>query len=878
MSATMQCEFKSRPAKRFFHRCQTCRSEWPTSLEYCRRCATWLGSTYDSEDILWYVPVNGFLTSNKRNIPEGVYETTMLTIAAYDSFYASSSRCPELLLEAARQMVASGGLLTRSPGGHLTGCFINRNLADAAILSVQCALVVQNECEKNGLNMFAGINTGPVLIGTQIVEGHERSQCVVSGNVVARSEAVAFSLYPRMVILSPATFKLVTSRYECYGTGPLALWGTYPQTPKIIYVVAGSKKVTNWRHRLDDDSVPLIGRRGELDLLCHYWERTVSKKTVTGPLIHLVGEPGSGKSKLLQAFLAKASPGVKHMIAVKLAGANYGGRPGLMLEEFANACAAEGILSATRTCEVPGQGSETPQSSIPKSHHARVRLVSQLLTELESRGPALIVIDDVHWTDRASLRALGEAFSHLPPGVMVIASYRPSGFALAELLPQPMTRRIVMQPLDEAEARQVSKLHMKDGKRLSGTAWRELWKKSRGNPLYVEEATKLLVSRSETSPREAPQDAAQSRRALPGSRSGLLSARIREWADRELYELRRTVTFRWDTSPRGRLAGLETQVNDWLDRLETQNYLERIELAECLDELEHFQNRVVEICLVGGLSRPLTTRLGEALSRLYEGSYGDYCRYLRRTSRLEKNRLRAGNQALRVGDRALRAGKLRHATRFFRIAEDTLPSDYPLERDLLEKAGDANLMLGRSVEAARLYERLLSESRITDPHDDVAHKLLAARILTGEKQILAFFENGDDRCPWHLFLRGVATLLAGESPTSLKCAEKAEQTSSDWVIGAGSCLIQALATLSNGNREDALLFCKRAAEKMESGGASLLSLGLHWMLSQVKEGAPSNRHVSMSKAIARKLGMRSAHGYRIPHLLTTDRRIHQRPE
>ena len=174
MKASVQLKFESKRAKRLFHRCQTCRSEWPTSLEYCRRCATWLGSTYDSEDILWYVPASEFPIGAKPNIPDGIYEATVLTIGACDSFYASRSRCPELLLEAARQMVASGGLLTRTPGGHLAGCFINRNLADAAILSVQSARTVQSESEKCGLNMFLGINTGPVFIGTQVVEGREK--------------------------------------------------------------------------------------------------------------------------------------------------------------------------------------------------------------------------------------------------------------------------------------------------------------------------------------------------------------------------------------------------------------------------------------------------------------------------------------------------------------------------------------------------------------------------------------------------------------------------------------------------------------------------------------------------------------------------------
>ena len=150
----MELEFQAKPGKRFFHRCQVCGSEWPTSAEYCRRCAVWLGSTCNTEDILWYVPANEFATGAKRNISDGIYEATVLTIAACDSVYVSPSRCPELLLEATSQMIASGGAITRGPGGHLAGCFASRNLIEAATRSVQCARSVQIESEKYGLKIF----------------------------------------------------------------------------------------------------------------------------------------------------------------------------------------------------------------------------------------------------------------------------------------------------------------------------------------------------------------------------------------------------------------------------------------------------------------------------------------------------------------------------------------------------------------------------------------------------------------------------------------------------------------------------------------------------------------------------------------------------
>jgi hypothetical protein len=439
-------------------------------------------------------------------------------------------------------------------------------------------------------------------------------------------------------------------------------------------------------------------------------------------LIHLIGEPGTGKSKLLQAFLEKVSKTGEQTVLVKLAGANYGGRSGLLLEEFLSECYKEGVLSANIV-----------RNPIPESFPTRVRLISRLIGELKGRCPSLILIDDVHWADRASIKIFGKVFTSLPANMMVIASYRPSGSELAKMLTNASAIQIILGPLDEDEAKQISKMQSRKGRWIAGSTWDDIWEKSRGNPLYVEEATRLLLARRKSSLRKTSPDTDSATRTLPGTLSGLLTTRIREWADRELNELRQELTLQWGRQVHSRLADLETQVNDWLDRLETQGYLERAKLAECMEELEHFQNKVIELCLAGGLSRFLTTRLGESLSRLYEGSYEDHYRYLRQRSKSGENRPQIGNQALRVAERALQSGKLREAVRFFRIADEILPKDHPLRRDLLENAGDANLMLGRASDAARLFQKRLAEGYSNNPLErTIIHKLLAARILKGE--------------------------------------------------------------------------------------------------------------------------------------------------
>jgi hypothetical protein len=187
-----------------------------------------------------------------------------------------------------------------------------------------------------------------------------------------------------------------------------------------------------------------------------------------------------------------------------------------------------------------------------------------------------------------------------------------------------------------------------------------------------------------------------------------------------------------------------------------------------------------------------------------------------------------------------------------------LPNDYPLKRDLLEDAGDVNLLLGRAGEAVKLYQRGLAEGYRNNLHNgDIVHKLFAARVLRGERVDLESCKCEDDSCPWRLVLMSADALLLKENNTALLFAEKAKEVSQDWVTGSSACLVEALAHLVVGNMENAATFCRQAAATMESGGLSLLSFGLHWVLSQVEGDPLRKRHVSTWKSIARQLGITS---------------------
>jgi tetratricopeptide (TPR) repeat protein len=812
-----------------------------------------------SEEIRWYVLPRDFRTTVGRSVADGVYEASVLTVAACHSVYSGTSEGIGFLQATVEHIVRYGGFIHRWSGGHLTGLFIGKSLADGATGSVDCACAIRMEAErKHSLRTFLGVNTGPVLLESPADAKVSEHQVEASGQVFAHSEVLTLSLLPGTVVLSPATFRLVAPIFDCYGTGAIGLWGDSPPASGTVYVVNGPKKPESWKHRLDDDSVPLLGRQKELNLLCRYWEKAGSRKSRRAPLIvHLVGEPGSGKSRLLQAFLAKITKEARNMTVLKVAGSHYGRRPGLLSRELAVQCAREEALKP----EADGGARLAEGSALRKAASrpgSRAGRLSILMQGPADRGPLLVVIDDLHWADKESARITGRTLGLLSGRIMVIASYRPSGSQMARLLAGSCGERIALKPLDESTGRKISSLHSGEG-RFPQTLWREIWEKSRGNPLYVEEATKLLLNLKKDPKHGCLPDREV---LLPDAMAGLLIARIKEWAEKELDDLRAELKCRMGASSALlRLARIETRIDDWLDRLETENYIERSELAECLEALEQFQNEVVMLCIVGGLSRPLTTRLGEAVSRLYEGAYRDHYRYLRRRAAKPETRSSAGAHALRVARRALGQGRPREAAAFFNIADEALSTDHPLRRGMLENAGDASFTAGRLTEAIGFYERSLKDTCPSETErGGTSFKLGAARILDGEEIPLSNPEHQGIPFPWDLVLTGLAAILGGKMEAAAKYAFEVETSTSDWAPNGYILLLGAAAKLAMGDPDGAAALCKRTAEIVPTGGASLISFGLHWLLSETTQGQSRQRHMRTWKDIAKRLGISSVLG------------------
>lgn len=213
-------------------------------------------------------------------------------------------------------------------------------------------------------------------------------------------------------------------------------------------------------------NVRLVGRDAELALL-----DAVLAQPGRGHLVEVVGEPGIGKSSLLDEWVGRAGSRIR--LAQGRATAATRDIPLALVADALHCCLPSGREELVRRGRALGPG---------RLHASVGAAVAAALAE----GPLLLVLDDLHWGDEASLDVLG-ALLRRPPGdgltVAVAYRHRQAPLRLHAVLAgadrSVVRHRVDLGPLSAADtARLLERL----GSAGSSDRLHEL---SGGNPFYL---------------------------------------------------------------------------------------------------------------------------------------------------------------------------------------------------------------------------------------------------------------------------------------------------------------------------------------------------------------------------------------------------------
>ena len=203
------------------------------------------------------------------------------------------------LEEASKAVNAFGGHVLKRLGDGLMALFgfpqAQENDAERALraaLAIQRALAELNARNASGMPQLSariGLDFSPVVVdATGEVFGE-------APNVAARAEGVAD---PGAIFATAAVQRQVTGLFVAEDTGAHALKGV-PAPVTLYRIVRASDGCRRGRARAP---ATLVGAAEELDLLMRRWERA---RFGQGQFVQIVGEPGIGKSRLVEEFHAR---------------------------------------------------------------------------------------------------------------------------------------------------------------------------------------------------------------------------------------------------------------------------------------------------------------------------------------------------------------------------------------------------------------------------------------------------------------------------------------------------------------------------------------------------------------------------------------------
>ena len=261
----------------------------------------------------------------------------------------------------------------------------------------------------------------------------------------------------------------------------------------------------------------LVGRVAELDGLDQVLAELDRGRSGA---IELVGEPGIGKTRLLRELAARA----EERGQLVLAGSATEFERDLPFSVFVDALDeyVQG-LEATRLAAL-GDDVRTELahvfpslSALASGHPAALqheryrshRAIRELLEQLATTKPLVLVLDDFHWADAASAELLG-ALLRRPPAaaVLIVLAVRPRQMperistALERAQRAATLTRIELGPLTRAEARDLL------GGAVDGAEAEALYEEGGGNPFYLEQLARSLERASADGSRVAEMSAA----------------------------------------------------------------------------------------------------------------------------------------------------------------------------------------------------------------------------------------------------------------------------------------------------------------------------------------------------------------------------------